>query len=243
MVYYAVANGRTIGVFKTWTECKESVNGFKHACFKKFNTKAEAEAFVVENKVENKIIVEEPKEPKEQEEQEAPKEIASIDDVAEDDFKPDYYVYTDGACSNNGRKNAMAGIGIYFGKDDPRNVSREVVGKQTNNTAELTAIIETFYIIEDDLDNNMNVCIVSDSEYAIRCVTSYGKKCDASGWKKKMPNKELVKTVYQLYKDRTNVRFKHIMAHTSKTDIHSLGNDKADLLANMAIGEVSCPYN
>ena len=236
MVYYAVANGRTIGIFKTWAECKESVNGFKNAIYKKFSTKAEAEIFVVDSKVEdsieNTVVTEEEH-----------NEITKITDDTDDDFKPDYYVYTDGACSNNGRKNAMAGIGIYFGKDDPRNVSREVVGKQTNNTAELTAIIETFYIIEDDLDNNMNVCIVSDSEYAIRCVTSYGRKCDRASWKKKMPNKELVKTVYQLYKDRTNVRFKHIMAHTSETDIHSLGNDKADLLANMAIGEVSCPYN
>lgn len=38
--------------------------------------------------------------------------------------KIDYYVYTDGSCRNNGNSNAIAGIGIYFGLDDPRNVSK-----------------------------------------------------------------------------------------------------------------------
>jgi hypothetical protein len=33
------------------------------------------------------------------------------------------------------------------------------------------------------------------------------------------------------------------MAHTEKSDIHSIGNDGADKLANKAIGLDSCPYN
>ncbi len=28
-------------------------------------------------------------------------------------------VYTDGACSNNGKKNAAAGIGVYWGDNHP----------------------------------------------------------------------------------------------------------------------------
>ena len=76
---------------------------------------------------------------------------------------PDYYVYTDGACSNNGRSNAMAGIGIYFGNNDPRNVSKRIEGKQTNNTAELLAIIDTYEIIEQDIIEGKKVAIVSDS--------------------------------------------------------------------------------
>jgi len=31
-------------------------------------------------------------------------------------------VFTDGACSHNGGKEAKAGIGISFGEGDPRNV-------------------------------------------------------------------------------------------------------------------------
>jgi ribonuclease HI len=151
-------------------------------------------------------------------------------------IQPDYYVYTDGSCSNNGRVGACSGIGIYFGENDPRNVSQRILGKQTNNTAELRAIIDAYKIIEIDVLSGKRIIIVSDSEYAIKCVGSYGKKCSDDGWKKDMPNKELVKQVYELYKGKINVSFMHIMAHTGRTDIHSIGNDGADKLANLAVG-------
>lgn len=154
----------------------------------------------------------------------------------------EYYVYTDGACSNNGKENAMAGIGIFLGQDDPRNVSELVEGKQSNNTAELTAIIKTWPIIEKDILDGKKVTIVSDSIYAIRCVSSYGEKCAQNCWKKDIPNKELVKIAYEIYKDNKNVEFMHIKAHTDNQDVHSIGNDGADILANKAIGLDSCPY-
>ena len=157
-------------------------------------------------------------------------------------FNPDYYVYTDGACSNNGKNNANAGIGIFFGINDNRNISKKIEGKQTNNTAELSAIIETYNIIENDIINGKKIAIVSDSEYAIRCVSSYGEKCYKKGWNVDIPNKELVKIAYELYKNNSNIKFIHIRAHTNKTDTHSIGNDNADKLANIAIGLENCPY-
>jgi ribonuclease HI len=158
-------------------------------------------------------------------------------------FEPDYYVYTDGACSNNGMPDAKAGIGIYFGKDDACNLSEIVEGKQSNNTAELWAIIRTYDIIEDSILAANKICIMSDSTYAIRAATTYGKKQEVDGWSKDIPNKDLVKKVYLLYKDKPNVKFIHIPAHSGKTDIHSLGNEAADKLANQAIGLESCPYD
>jgi ribonuclease HI len=221
MSFYAVAKGRQIGIFTSWSDCNESVKSYPYAKYKKFDTKEEAERFV-----EDYSYI------KKENEKEKEKEL----------MEPEYYVYTDGACSNNGKKNACAGIGIYFGKNDTRNVSERIEGKQTNNKAELTAIIKVYHIIETDLLENKIVTIVSDSEYAIRCATTYGEKCDQSGWKKEIPNKELVKQAYELYKDCKCVQFKHIMAHTQKTDIHSLGNEQADKLANRAIDFESCPY-
>jgi ribonuclease HI len=158
-------------------------------------------------------------------------------------FEPDYYVYTDGACSNNGMPDAKAGIGIYFGKDDACNLSEAVEGKQTNNTAELQAILRTYDIIEDSILKGNKICIMSDSRYAIQAATTYGEKQEKTNWKYDIPNKDLVKKVYLLYKDKPNVRFQWIAAHTDKSDIHSLGNEAADKLANQAIGLESCPYN
>lgn len=145
----------------------------------------------------------------------------------------EYFVYTDGACSNNGRKNAAAGIGIFFGIGDVRNVSRRIEGKQTNNTAELTAILEAYALIEPDLLEK-RVTIVSDSEYAIRCATSYGETCSKKGWPD-IPNLELVKRVYEVYQGKP-IRFKHFQSHTSHTDIYSVGNRHADALATQCLG-------
>ena len=213
MTFYAVANGRSIGIFLTWNDCNNSVKGHKNALFKKFDTKEEADNFIKVNDAKHM--------------------------VSDNVFNPDYYVYTDGACSNNGRDNALAGIGIYFGRNDNRNISKKIEGKQTNNTAELSAIIETYYIIENDILNGKKIAIVSDSEYAIKCVSSYGEKCYNKGWNVDIPNKELVKTAYEMYKDKL-IQFIHIKAHTHNTDIHSVGNDNADKLANIAIGLESC---
>jgi viroplasmin and RNaseH domain-containing protein len=45
MSFYAVANGRVNGVFRTWSECNNSVKGFKNAIYKKFNGEEDAIKF------------------------------------------------------------------------------------------------------------------------------------------------------------------------------------------------------
>jgi ribonuclease HI len=144
------------------------------------------------------------------------------------------YIYTDGSCSKNGYKDAVAGIGIYFGYQDSRNVSQRIEGKQTNNAAELGAILHLYTIIEKDIRDGKHIGVVTDSIYAIRCCTTYGKKCADACWKKDIPNKEMVKKAYELYSG-TNVEFIHVTAHTENTDVHSLGNKEADRLATNAL--------
>lgn len=244
MSFYAIAKGLNTGIFNTWAECKMNTDGYKGAVFKKFNTKKDAENFILDNtnadissKTNNTeetnvlgiLMKPKPKPPK-------------IIEIENSVFEPDYYVYTDGSCSNNGKENALAGIGIYFGENDIRNVSQRVTGKQSNNTAELGAILHLYDIIENDILSGKKIGIVSDSEYAIKCATTYGKKCDEEGWKKDIINKDIVKKIFELYKDKSNIKFLHVMAHTEKTDIHSIGNDGADRLANKAIGLDECPY-
>lgn len=46
MPYYAVRNGRNIGIFTSWNDCNESVKGYKNASYKKFDTIQEAEMFI-----------------------------------------------------------------------------------------------------------------------------------------------------------------------------------------------------
>jgi len=216
MPYYAVANGQTVGIFTNWNECKASVIGYKGAKYKKFETNEEAAQYIADYQ--------------------ANRCSPTMNTNTTSRFVPDYYVYTDGSCIHNGKPEAKAGIGIYFGAGDPRNVSRTVVAeKVTNNVAELTAIIEAGHIINADLRTNKRIEIVTDSEYAIKCATTYGDKCNTSNWEQDIPNKVLVKQVYEMYRNEQNVQFTHIRAHTENQDIHSIGNSHADRLANEAI--------
>ena len=191
-MFYAVKNGRINGIYDNWESCKEQVQGFKGAQFKKFKTKQEADDYM-KDKVED-----------------------CMKDIVET------FVYCDGSCIHNGLPNAKAGIGIYFGDNDPRNVSESISGN-TNNIAELCAMIRVYDYVKD------NVTIVSDSKYALLCVGTYGKKCESSGWPN-IPNKELVRKLYYTYKD-SSFKFIHVYAHTNKKDIHSVGNQYADKLA------------
>jgi len=266
-MFYAVVRGRKSGVYNSWSECENNVKGFKGAHFQKFKTEADAIDFVknagsskpskvaTQSKI-SKFFKITPSSNKKN----TPRLIVDKIPVAKNQNKTsgiskrnkpsaikydvayDYYVYTDGACSHNGRKNAKAGIGIYFGDNDTRNISERVIGRQTNNTAELTAIIKTYDIIKTDLKNGKKVCIASDSQYSIWCATTYGKRMAKDNWRKDIPNKKLVQEIYELYGNNPNVSFRHVRAHTSNTDIHSIGNDHADRLANEAIGLSNCPY-
>jgi ribonuclease HI len=200
--FYAVAVGSKPGVYMNWNDCKEHIENYPNAVFKKFEKIEDATEFI-------------------------------------DDYKNNLYVYTDGSCINNGKTSARAGIGIYFGKDSPLNVSRELDNSKatlTNNIAELVAVIEAITIIK--ANPVPNKIIVTDSEYIIKCATSYGKKLSANNWKtstnKKPPNVELVKMLFDLTNE-FNIKYKHIMAHTGNKDKHSIGNYFADLLANKAI--------
>jgi ribonuclease HI len=224
MSFYAVANGRNNGIFMSWNECSQSVTGYKNAIYKKFNTLEQAEEYIQLNRPPDTST----------------SVTSKIKEVSEE---PDYYVYTDGACSNNGKDNALAGMGIFFGINDIRNLSQKLDGKQSNNAAELSAIICAYSIIANDVLYGKKITIVTDSEYSIKCLTTYGEKCCKQNWTKDIPNKELVKQAFELYQDKPNVTFLHIKAHTDNTDIHSFGNYHADKLANMAIGLDNCPYD
>lgn len=53
MPYYAVAIGRTPGVYKTWDECKAQVDKFARPRYKKFDSHDQALLFVTEHSTNN----------------------------------------------------------------------------------------------------------------------------------------------------------------------------------------------
>lgn len=143
-------------------------------------------------------------------------------------------IYTDGACKNNGYENAKAGIGVFFGDSDPRNVSMKVDKsyKQTNNVAELLAIIKAIEIIKND--KTVKYKILTDSEYAIKCANNFSKWLKTKT-QSKIKNFELVSQLHTLI-ESTNIKLEYVKAHTGLPDEDSYGNEQADKLANNAIG-------
>mgnify|MGYP001437092749 CR=1 FL=1 len=227
--YYVVLNGRVPGIYRTWKECNRQVFKYKNAKYKSFKQLNQAEEYYNTESI-NKV---------------QQNNTISLDKTIQ-------YIYTDGACSNNGRKNAKAGYGVYISENNPNNISERVVGKQTNNVAEVLAIIKALELIKrnikiettkDEGNNNINqditqCVIVTDSKYALRYATTLGEKYNKENWKTDIPNKELVKQLYLLTQDvkkYKNVEFQKVEAHTGKQDKHSLGNEQADKLARLAL--------
>ena len=136
-------------------------------------------------------------------------------------------VYTDGSCINNGKEGSVGGIGIFFGNNDKRNVSRKLnLKKVTNNVAELSALSEALSILKNE---KREVIVYTDSKYSILCCTSYGDKQKLSEWKNNIPNKELVKEVYNKYNEKKNISLEYVMGHSNIYE-----NEMADKLARDA---------
>ena len=78
---------------------------------------------------------------------------------------------------------------------------------------------------------------MTDSEYAIKCMGSYGYKLAIKHWKsdKPIPNFEKVKAGFTFFQNYPNVTLQHVRAHTGKKDAHSIGNEWADKLATSSI--------
>ncbi|XP_026551030.1 ribonuclease H1 isoform X1 [Pseudonaja textilis] len=54
-MFYAVRRGRRIGVYATWNECKEQVDKYQYASYKKFGTEKDAWAFINEESTNSSI--------------------------------------------------------------------------------------------------------------------------------------------------------------------------------------------
>lgn len=171
---------------------------------------------------------------------------AHIDDQPSDEDKQEsekeeayeIIVFTDGACSNNGKPNAKAGIGVYFEDNIKPSISKRIKGIQTNNIAELKAILEVFNVCEKEIINGASIKIYSDSKIAIGWCTTTGAKYEKNNWKKNkvdIPHIDYVKEGYELFKQYKNVSIEFIKAHTSNTDKLSLGNNEADKLATESL--------
>ncbi|KLO04486.1 ribonuclease H-like protein, partial [Schizopora paradoxa] len=108
----------------------------------------------------------------------------SIDEAQHALFGPTYCdtppvnVYTDGSALGNGTPNATAGAAVYWGPNSQKNWSGRVPDSQTNNRAELYAILQA--LLNAPPDRTLN--LYSDSEYALRSIFYWSYSHRQTGW-------------------------------------------------------------
>ena len=127
-------------------------------------------------------------------------------------------VFIDGACSSNGNDDkAKAGYGVYWGPDNPNNLSQRipVQERETNNRAEQRAAIVT---IQQAIKMEIpKVTIKSDSNIVVKGITNWIKNWKTNGWenasKDPVANKDLWVLLDQLateYTEKGTLEWEHI---------------------------------
>ncbi len=167
------------------------------------------------------------------------------------------YVFIDGSCFNNQAKNksnTKGGYGVFFGNNDPRNISKCLEYKKiTNNTAELMACLEALTVLEkcikedeEKYKNDSSYCkpkiyLVTDSKYLYNSCIDWIPKWEKNNWIKSngkpVDNKELLVNIREKYKF-VKPLLKHVNSHLDEpSDKKSLewklwyGNMMADKFA------------
>lgn len=140
-------------------------------------------------------------------------------------------IYTDGSALGGGRVGARAGVGVYFGPNDDRNLSAPLAGpRQTNQRAELTAILRAI----DIAPRHRHITIFTDSQYAIKCVTEWFINWRRNDWmtsnKKPVENRDLVERVLVKIDERNMLGVKTLFQWV-KGHAGDEGNTMADQLA------------
>ncbi|KAL1866596.1 hypothetical protein VTK73DRAFT_4652 [Phialemonium thermophilum] len=223
--FYAVAKGNKPGIYTDWETAQLAIVGTKGPKYKRFDTRREAEAFVRLYGTAETVLAMDGIGPSDDEQDEdkddstgveaceaSPRKKARLQtnaaaaqpssSAAASQTGKLLRIYTDGSSRGNGYQGAVAGIGVFFGAGDPRNISERLQGEpQTNQRAELTAILRALQAVP----SRQSVNIVTDSKYAIQCVTEWYRNWERNGWQSNggpVKNRDLVEAVRARIDDR-----------------------------------------
>lgn len=257
--FYAVRNGRKTGVYHTWEEAREYVQGFPSAKFKKFATETEAEYYLKTGKTEETRIIGNLKSkalgtfpilPKQTKlVYDNKKEIiirkSNVQDLRQFESEPKSImgVWTDGSSLRNGKKDCVASYAVFFGNSHPHNFVSRIKSKPSNQIAELMAIHKALSIICDTNLGPKYITIYTDSMYSINCITKWYISWQRNGWKtkdgKNVKHSSVIQDILRMIQKLVHkkISFEHVLAHKTPpkkgTKEYNIwyGNDCADKMA------------
>jgi ribonuclease HI len=200
---YAVATGRSPGIYKDVHTAAEAVAGSPHRAVMYFENGDDAARFMLTKRnsrtPENEILTN--------------------------------HLYVDGSCLQQHRESGRSvGLGIFkmYFPTAPTHVSQTITaGPKTNNFAELMAIREAVLCAETDIHPTV---VWSDSQYAIKACTEYVLRWKLNGWttssKKPVKNKMIIADIHTRLMANPNICLRHVRGHAN-----NLGNVMADHFA------------
>jgi ribonuclease HI len=181
MPFYAVHKGKRRGIYTDWNECKQNIFGVRHPIFKKFNTKEEAEHFLIHgfgNKTNQSMLDTLGK----SNDTPSAGDNAKIDGNNENGESSDVitnvknhiiHIFTDGSLirkkCKNGDTRILCGYGIYipaYGQMEELRYAGTIRDNKTNNRGELKAIIDGLNYILCCIDETVgSVAGAPDAEF------------------------------------------------------------------------------
>lgn len=161
--FYAVAAGRSTGIFTDWATTEKQVKGFAGAKYKSFSTQSEAESWL------NDPVY-------------APKSKSAKNTVKKvEEREPDnaIVIYTDGGAINNP---GPGGYGVVICLNGERLELSGGFRLTTNNRMEMMACIVA---LQEVAGTSRPIVLYSDSSYLVNGVEKgWAKKWRAKGWRK-----------------------------------------------------------
>ncbi|PWO01351.1 ribonuclease H-like protein, partial [Tilletiopsis washingtonensis] len=137
-------------------------------------------------------------------------------------------VYTDGASAGNGKASAKAGWGVWFEDPELQHLNRagRLAGEtQTNNRAELTAIIRACQLCPM---TGAQLQIYTDSQYSVKAIQEWQQGWRRRGWRTSnaaaVLNKDLIRLLErELRKHVPRPNLIYVKGHAGH-----VGNEAAD---------------
>jgi ribonuclease HI len=152
-------------------------------------------------------------------------------------------VYTDGACSRNGKAGAQASWAFWIPEFKDKSNSGRVPadGPQTNQRGELMGISEAVKAISEFKEgaSNINLQVYTDSMYSKNCLTTWVSSWAKKNWKTTtggdVAHRDLIQSTVERLRTFKTYVFHHVEAHTKNTDEHSKHNAVVDRMATAVI--------
>ncbi|KAI8329950.1 ribonuclease H-like domain-containing protein [Chlamydoabsidia padenii] len=212
------------------------VDGFRGAKYRKFETLEEAEAFAKGSAAALPPVSKRKRDDDDEDDDNNDTPLTTRQRLDLPIPKGTRVVYTDGASRANGRKNAKAGYGVFWGDNDPRNLSAPLEGeRQTNQRAEAMAILRA---LEQSQDMADRLEIRTDSQYCIKAMTEWHtnwvKKKWISSTGQAVQNRDLFEPMLQLVKNRKGpTEFIYVPGHRGVYDDHYAQGDYTEEVVNI----------